>query len=131
MTAPPVHLRRGAAVARRYPSVRRLRTMSVSWPTLPDYRASVAAAVEEAREDRLHTLAGLLYRRLPGGWTYERLVVCLRDYCDLARPLYLDHTTDQADRDLADVRTLDGELSSGAAGVRAWLSGDRRQGGAA
>jgi hypothetical protein len=126
MTAPPVYLSGGAAVARRYPSVRRLRTMSVSWPTLSTYDVTVPVAVSEARADRLFMLAGLLYRRLPDHWTYDRLTEVLRDYCDQERPLYLDHTTDQTDRDLADVRTLSSEFSTGAAGVRAWLSGGKR-----
>lgn len=113
-------------MARPYASVRRLKTMSVTWPTLADYRTTVPAAVREARLDRLYTLAGLLYRHLPTAWTLDQLIAVVGDYCDLRRPLYLDETTEQVDRDLADMRTLDRELSTGAADLRAWMSGTRR-----
>lgn len=113
-------------MARPYASVRRLRTMSVSWPTLADYDTTVPRAVREARQDRLYTIAGLLYRRLPMPQDLESIVATVERYCDMRRPLYLHDVADQVDRDLADVRTLDRELSTGATSLRSWLSGYTR-----
>ena len=108
---------------KRYASVRQLRTLRITWPTLPDYEASIPEATKEALSDRLFLLAGLLYRRLPGSWSMETLERMLLEYCELRRPNYLVGTFEKVDIDLADIRTLNSELSSGAKGFLSWIVG--------